>query len=310
MVGAMPRIDVSEATVRRLVATQFPQWADLPVTAVKPGGWDHRTFRLGEQMAVRLPSAQRYALQVGKEHQWLPTLAPWLPLPIPVSLALGVPGEGYPWSWSVRRWIPGDAAAQSPIDDPVRFAVTLAEFLIALQRVDPTGGPVAGAHSFHRGASPAVYDAETRRAIDTLGARIDTRQATKVWEAALQASPPESPVWFHGDVAAGNLLVRDGQLSAVIDFGCCGVGDPACDTAIAWTLLSGDSREAFHATLSVSAATWARGRGWALWKTLITLVEHLDTDSVKADEARRVLHEVLADPYDMLRGSVKTWGNR
>jgi aminoglycoside phosphotransferase (APT) family kinase protein len=139
------------------------------------------------------------------------------------------------------------------------------------------------------------YDAETRNAITALDDHIATETATAVWDTAIAATWHGSPVWFHGDVAAGNLLVRDGRLSAVIDFGCSGVGDPACDVTIAWTLLSAESREAFHAALPVDAATWARGRGWALWKALITLAGHVNTNPVEAARARRVIDEVLAD---------------
>ncbi len=286
-------IDVS--LVGRLVAAQFPQWADLEIRRVKFDGWDNRTFRLGEDMSVRMPSAEGYAPQVEKEHRWLPRLAPLLPLPIPTPLAMGAPGEGYPWHWSVYRWLDGEIATLERIADLHHFATRLAHFLTALQRIDPAGGPPPGPHSFYRGGPLAIYDAETQQAIETLNGKIDTDAAIAVWEAALRATWLGPPVWFHGDVAAGNLLVRDGRLSAVIDFGCSGVGDPACDMTVAWTLLSGDSREAFRSALPVDDATWARGRGWALWKGLITLAEYMDTDPAKAGEARRVIEEVLAD---------------
>lgn len=281
--------------VRQMVGAQFPQWADLPIVAVEPGGWDNRTFRLGDRLSVRLPSAQRYVPQVEKEHRWLPKLAPLLPLPIPAPLAVGEPCCGYPWRWSVRTWLPGETAAPQRIPDLSAFAVSLAQFLNTLQQIDPAGGPFAGPHSFFRGAPLTVYDAETRRALASLGGTIDAESTRTVWEAALQAQWEGSPVWFHGDVAAGNLLVNEGRLSAVIDFGCCGVGDPACDTIIAWTLLSGASREAFRAALQADEPLWARGRGWALWKALITLEAHLHTDPAQAAEARRVIEEVLTD---------------
>ncbi len=289
------RDDIDAALVRRLIASQFPQWADLPITLAEPPGWDNRTFRLGVDLSVRLPSAEGYTPQVGKEHRWLPLLAPRLPLPIPVPLALGRPAEGYPWNWSVYPWIDGDAASDERIDDMNEFARDLAGFLVALQRIDPAGGPLAGAHSFYRGAPPQVYDAETRRAITTMGDEIDAAAATDVWEAALAATWRGPPVWFHGDVAVGNLLVKNRRLSAVIDFGCSGVGDPACDMTIAWTLLTGESRDIFRAALHVDDATWSRGRGWALWKALITLAEHMRVDPLKAEESRRVIGEVLAD---------------
>lgn len=289
------KLDIDVALVRRLVATQFPQWVDLPITPVELDGWDNRTFHLGDHMTVRLPSAEGYAPQVEKEHQWLPKLAPPLPLPIPVPLAKGAPNGDYPWHWSIYQWLQGEIATVERIADLSAFATSLAQFLTALQYIDSAEGPAAGSHSFFRGAPLAVYDAETRQAITTLGNTVDAEATQAVWETALRATWQGPPVWFHGDIAAGNLLVNDGHLSGVIDFGCSGVGDPACDTTIAWTLLSGESREAFRATLRVDKATWARGRGWALWKALITLVEYIHTDPAKAEEARRVIDEILAD---------------
>ncbi len=293
-----PRPDgvrIDAALVRRLISSQFPRWADLPVDPVEVGGWDNRTFRLGAHMTVRLPSAAQYALQVEKEQRWLPKLAPLLPLAVPVPLAKGAPAEGYPYPWSVYRWLEGETATLERIADLRRFAVALAEFLNALRRIDPAGGPSPGRHNFFRGGPLTVYDAETRQAIATLDGRVDTEAALAAWEAALGAEWAGHPVWFHGDVAFGNLLVRNGRLSAVIDFGTSGVGDPACDLAIAWTLFRGESRVAFRAALGPDDATWARGRGWTLWKGLITLAEHIDTNPMMAEEARRVIDEVLAD---------------
>jgi aminoglycoside phosphotransferase (APT) family kinase protein len=289
------KVNIDVSLVSRLVSTQFPQWADLPIKPVEFDGWDNTTFRLGEDMSVRLPSAERYILQVDKEHRWLPKLASHLPLPIPVPLVKGKPGEGYPFPWSVYRWIEGEPATIERIEDLAGFATTLADFLTALQRVDPTGGPPPGPHNFFRGGPLTVYDAETRQAVAALEGKIDTAAASAVWEAALKATWHGPPVWFHGDVAWGNLLVKEGRLSAVIDFGTSGVGDPSCDLAIVWTLFGGESRDTFRAALQLDDATWARGRGWTLWKALITLAAHIDTNPSKAGIARLVIDEVLAD---------------
>lgn len=286
---------IDEALVRRLLAAQFPHWADLPLTPAEPQGWDNRTFRLGADMSVRLPSAASYVRQVEKEHRWLPLLAPQLPLPIPAPLARGAPGKGYPFPWSVYRWIEGETASAERIRDMAEFATDLAHFLAALQRIDASGGPLPGAHNFFRGGQLAVYDAETRSAIAALSDEIDPRRATALWDRALASTWQGRPVWVHGDVAVGNLLVRDGRLSAVIDFGSSGIGDPACDTVIAWTLLEGESRAAFREALPLDDATWTRGRGWALWKALITLAGSRATDPARAAEARRVIDAVLAD---------------
>jgi aminoglycoside phosphotransferase (APT) family kinase protein len=289
----VPTIDAQLA--RRLVDSQFPQWAHLPVTPVEFGGVDNRTFRLGNELSIRLPSADWYALQVDKEQRWLPVLAPQLPLPIPTPVARGLPGHGYPHSWSVYRWIDGRTANLEAIADLTEFATTLAAFLVALQRADATGGPPPGPHNFFRGGPLTTYADDTLRAIDALGTDIDSEAALRVWGHATAATWRGAPVWLHGDIAVGNLLLDRGRLAAVIDFGTSGVGDPSCDVVIAWTLLSGESRAAFRAGLGVDAGTWSRGRGWALWKALISLVAARDADPVAAESNRRVIDEVLAD---------------
>jgi aminoglycoside phosphotransferase (APT) family kinase protein len=246
-------------------------------------------------MLVRMPSAADYAVQVEREHRWLPRLAPLLPLPIPVPLAIGKPADGCPWEWSIYRWLEGDTADPERIADLRDFATSLAQFLIALQRIDPTGGPPPGPDNFHRGGPPTIYDAETRQAIAALGGRIDVDTATEVWEAALATTWHGSPVWIHGDISAGNLLVQGGRLSSVIDFGQLGVGDPACDLSIAWTLFGGESRELFRAMLPLDADTWARGRGWTLWKALIVAAGLTNTNAVEAAQPWRIIAEVLVD---------------
>jgi aminoglycoside phosphotransferase (APT) family kinase protein len=287
----LPRIDA--ALVRRLIAAQFPEWASLSIRPVIPGGWDNRTFHLGDEMTARLPSAASYALQVEKEQQWLPKLAPLLPLPIPVALAQGRPGEGYPWPWSVYRWLDGETATDERIGDLEEFAAAVAGFLVALQRIDAVDGPPPGQHNFWRGGPLTVYDGETRAALAALEGEVDTVAAAEVWETALAAEWCGEPVWFHGDIAWGNLLVRDGRLAAIIDFGTSGVGDPSCDLAIAWTLFAGGSREAFRDSLRLDDATWARGRGWTLWKALITVVAN--SNPVEVLKSRGIIDEVLAD---------------
>ena len=293
------KADITPELVAGLVATQFPQWADLPVRPVDVDGWDNTTFRLGRHMSVRLPSSLAYADQVDKEHRWLPVLAGQLPLPIPEPLAKGEPGRGFPRPWSVYRWIDGRTATVGKIADMCEFAAALADFLAALYSVDPSGGPLPGPHNFFRGGPPAYYDAETRAALTVLHGVIDTDLAAKVWEAALQAPWDGLPVWFHGDAQPGNLLLDSaGRLGAVIDFGTCGIGDPACDTTIAWTFLSGDSQRVFKERLPVDEATWTRGRGWAIWKAMIVLVQALDTDPDEADLMKNVINKILDDHRD------------
>ena len=298
------KADITPALVSRLVAAQFPRWADLPVRPVDVDGWDNATFRLGQHMSVRLPSSLAYVEQVDKEHRWLPILARQLPLPIPEPLARGEPGCGFPRPWSVYRWIDGQTAEIAEIADLGEFAASLADFLAALYAIDPAGGPLPGTHNFFRGGSPAYYDAETRAALTALHGIIDTDLAAEVWEAALEARWDGPPVWFHGDAQPGNLLLDSaGRLRAVIDFGTSGIGDPACDTTIAWTFLSGPSQRVFRERLPVDQATWTRGRGWAIWKAMIVLVGQLDTgqldtDPDDADFTRNVISKILADHRD------------
>ncbi|HUH06557.1 MAG TPA: aminoglycoside phosphotransferase family protein [Egibacteraceae bacterium] len=255
--------------VRRLLSEQFPQWADLSIEPVASAGTDNALYRLGEDMVVRLPRVDWALGQVEKEQQWLPRLAPLLPLAVPAPLAMGTPSERFGWHWSVYRWLDGESATVEPIEDLDRAASELGGFVAALQRIDPAGGPPPGAHNVGRGEPLAIRDEATRAAISAIDRMIDIDldivAVTSAWEAALGAPALDGPgMWIHGDLHIGNLLTADGRLSAVIDFGGLGVGDPACDLLIAWTLLCPDSRDIFRAALAVDDATWARGQGWAL----------------------------------------------
>jgi aminoglycoside phosphotransferase (APT) family kinase protein len=288
------RLAIDAETVRRLVAAQFPAWADLPVRAVRRDGWDNSTFRLGAGLKARLPTAARYVAQVGKEFCWLPRLAPQLPLPIPRPLALGAPGEGYPFAWSVQDWLAGEPASAASVADEIGFARDLAGFLRALQAADTADAPPPGAHNFHRGGQLAVYDPETRGCLARLDDADLRARATAAWEAALAAAWEGRAVWTHGDVAAGNLLVAEGRLAAVIDFGNCAVGDPACDLTIAWTFLGASGRAAFREAMGADRATWLRARGWAVWKALLALgAEHPAGDALAP--ARAVVDAVLGE---------------
>ena len=295
-------MELDTSVARRLVDSQFPQWSGLPITGVEHDGWDNRTFRLGSELSVRLPSGAWYAQQVAKEQRWLPVLAPQLPLPIPVPVAEGEPDAWFPYPWSVYRWLDGELATHARIDDMPGFAAALAGFLNALARADASGGPEPGRHNFFRGGPLATYADETHEAIAKLGSEISRDAVERVWQDAMSTAWERDPVWFHGDVAVGNLLVRDGRLAAVLDFGSSGVGDPACDTVIAWTFFSGASRARFRADYVADAGTWSRGRGWCLWKALISLVGHLEDDSPDAALARRDIEQLLADYAAKWRG--------
>lgn len=288
-------MNITASLVKQLVEAQFPQWADLDIRPVENGGHDNRTFHLGDRMSVRLPSAEPYARHVGIEHRWLPKLAPQLPLSIPEPIGLGRAALGYPWPWTVNKWIRGEPASLERIENVTQFAADLAAFLNALQRIDASGGPSPGAENFHRGGPLLVYDSETRESIAALEKAFDPAALDAIWEAALDAKWDRPAVWVHGDIAPGNLLVSEGRLCAVIDFGQLATGDPSCDLAIAWTLFSGASRRTFREAMNVDQATWIRARGWALWKALITAARKTGSNPREAATAKDVIAEILDD---------------
>jgi aminoglycoside phosphotransferase (APT) family kinase protein len=291
-------IHIDARLVRKLIGTQFPEWANLTIKPVEFSGWDNRTFHLGEHMTDRLPSNAEYSGQVEKEQYWLPKLAPHLPLSISTPLGMGHPSNEYPLHWSIYKWLDGDTASIERISDLNQFAIALAEFLVALQQCDTSGGPLPGEHNFYRGGDLAIYETETREAIKILGDKINVDAVTSVWNAARASTWHNPPVWIHGDIATGNLLVKNGQLNAVIDYGQLGIGDPACDLAIAWTFFRGESRQAFRQTLQLDPATWARGRGWTLWKALIVYAGLSGTNPREVEKSKLIINEVLADHHN------------
>jgi aminoglycoside phosphotransferase (APT) family kinase protein len=279
--------------VRRLLAGQFAEWAALPIERVRSSGTDNALYRLGDELVVRLPRIDWAVGGLDHAHEWLPRLAPLLPVAVPVPLAKGIPAEGYPWPWSVYGWLDGENPAVGRIADPDSLARDLARLVEALHRIDPVGGPPAG-----RGVPLAMRDEPTRAALAGLRGTIDTGAAVIAWEAALRTPAwPGPAVWVHGDLSPGNLLLQGGRLTAVIDFGGVGVGDPACDLIVAWNLLPADARRVLRTELGVDDATWGRGRGWALSIALIQLPYYKDTNRELAANARHVIREVLADDH-------------
>jgi aminoglycoside phosphotransferase (APT) family kinase protein len=287
------RLSIHPPLVRRLVNAQFPQWRDLDIRPVQTNGWDNTTFRLGEKMKVRLPTATRYVAQVEKEYRWLPYLAPFLPVPIPVPIALGSPTEDYPFPWSICSWIEGDLASSVSISDRNTLAKEVAQFLVVLQQTPPDQGPQPGSHNFFRGGSLRVYDSEVQECLERLQRELNPMAVKSAWGAALASQHEARGVWVHGDVAANNLLVAEGHLRGVIDFGCSAVGDPACDLVIAWTFFEGQNREIFRSKIGADRGTWSRARGWALWKALLQLSE---LGSENAGNATvRIIEDVVSE---------------
>jgi aminoglycoside phosphotransferase (APT) family kinase protein len=275
----MRRTDITPEVLSCLLREQFPDLAHCPITSMEVDGWDNRSFRIGAEHTARLPTDDGYVPAVAKEHRWLPVLGPRLPLPVPQPVALGAPGCGFPRPWSIYRWLPGETASSERVTDLQAFARDVAAFLTALWTVDSHGGPRAGAHSFGRGGPLTVYDSDVHACLRVLPPDLTRQAVLDVWTAALSTPFTAEPRWVHGDMAPSNLLVQDGRLAAVIDFGTCAVGDPACDLVLAWTFLDPPSRRTFRQRLDVDAGTWARARGWALWKALVTLrdPDHLAT---------------------------------
>jgi len=277
--------------IRQLIDTQFPKWKELALTPLYPKGWDNHTFRLGDALLVRLPSSEAYASQVKKEQKWLPPLAPHLPLQIPEPVAMGEPSSFYPWHWSIYRFLPGKTVTETK-PDLIDSAKRLAHFLTAFHQIDASEGPPAGRESFYRGSALKVYDREVREALEQLKNQVDTKKALTIWEEALESHWTRPPVWVHGDLSPSNLLTENGKLTSVIDFGQLCTGDPACDTAIAWTLFNGQSRETFFQTLSLDDQTYQRGQAWGLWKALITLAKSTEAHKHEKTILQQTLEEL------------------
>ncbi len=267
-------VEVDDALVRRLLATQIPDLADLPLIVVEPWGTDNAIWRLGADLVVRLPRIHWAAGQAEFEARWLPWLAPHLPVALPVPVAVGEPGSGYPYRWAVHRWIPGEGAALDRLDDPIAFALTLADLVARLQAVPAIDAPLAT----NRARPLAEYDVSTRRAIDRASQLIDAGAALEVWEEALAAAPyAGAPVWVQADLE-GNCLVRDGRLCGIVDWGSACAGDPAVDVQVVWSpLFTNGSRRAFLDTLEVDDATLARSRGAAINQACAALPYYLHT---------------------------------
>lgn len=287
---------IDEHLVRSLVEAQFPDWAELSIVAVDSAGTDNALFRLGDDMAVRLPRIPGAVEQVAKEQRWLPVLAPQLPLAISAPIGAGVPGAGYPWPWSINRWIPGETGTIERFADPIETARMLGNFVVALRNLDTSGGPTPGGHNGYRGEPLTNRDEGTRNAIRACAGLIDTEAAAAAWDATMRVRARAGRAsWIHGDLQSGNLLAEDGRLTAVIDFGCLGVGDPAGDLLPAWNLFSGESRAAFRETVNVDEATWARGRGWALSVSVVALPYYLNSNPALAVLSRFAIEQVIAD---------------
>jgi aminoglycoside phosphotransferase (APT) family kinase protein len=286
-------LEISEPIVRGLVDEQFPQWRDLPLRAVS-WGTVNAVYRLGPELCVRVPRRAEWSAALEQEVRWLPVLAPSLPVPIPQPVAIGVPSGGYPVAWAVYTWLDGTPMLEAHRVDQSAIAEELAGFVEAIQRIDVPSDPP----SSNRRLPLSALDAPVRASISGLAADgIDLAAVTAAWEQALVvASWSGSPVWMHGDLMPTNLLVRgDGGLAGVLDFGVCTVGDPACESLLAWMTLSSSSRARYRELVALDDAAWARARGWALSFAVLAAPYYRDTFPAFAGVARRAIAEVLAE---------------
>jgi aminoglycoside phosphotransferase (APT) family kinase protein len=281
-------LELDTVLVRRLLAEQFPDWSGLPLERIEPSGTDNAIFRLGDELSVRLPRRAGPTRPDSKELEWLPKLAPLLPVQIPVPVAQGRPSDAYPWFWEIHTWVEGETVPVEEID-AIQAARDLAALVHALQQVDPAGPPPPG-----RGVALAGRDSAFRHWLEQFDG---DPQVTAEWERALAAPPWDGPpVWHHGDLDCRNWLVGDGCIRAVIDWGSMGVGDPACDVMVAWKLHSAEARDAFREALPTDDATWERARGWAVSQAVAAIAYYTPKDNPSLyHEAETWLELVLSE---------------
>jgi aminoglycoside phosphotransferase (APT) family kinase protein len=283
-------VDIDAELVRRLVAGQFPDLAGLPIREVRPTGTVNAIYRLGDHRCARLPRVQWWADDLDKEWHWLPKLAPHLSLRVPELVGRGHPAGSYPFHWAIYGWIDGQPYADELVGDERQAARDLARFVVELRRIDPAGAPAGGRQPLRE------LDAVTREAIESARGLIDGDAAIAAWERALEAPAWEgTPVWIHSDLLRPNLLVRDGRLCAIIDFGGVGVGDPAADVIAAWSVFGRAGREVFRAALDVDDGTWERARGLALHQAALIIPYYAETNPAFAAPAKCTVEEILAD---------------
>lgn len=291
----MTAVNITIDLARKLIAKQFPEYARLPIVDVEKQGHDNRTYRLGEHMLIRMPTAADYALKVPKEQELLPQLANRLSVSIPAPIKMGKPSADYPYPFSIYKWLSGKSINLLTLTDQEKeqLAFDMAKFLKELQAIMDIKGPEPGQHNWWRGDHVSVYDKGAREQIEELAEIIDVTRALALWDEACARRWNKAPIWIHGDFAIGNILMDSGKLSAVIDFGGAAVGDPACDLVIAWTYLSGKAREIFISKMDMDTDTWLRARAWALWKATFELCQISDKNSPEAGLQKRIINEVM-----------------
>ena len=292
--GAEPEcVEPDAALALRLIAAECPQLSGQRIAAVSSSGTENALFRLGREFVIRFPRTPGAIAAVDKEHAWLPKLAGSLNLAVPAPVHRGLPQTGYPRPWSVFRWLPGRDAWREAPADLSQAASDLAAFVNALRAQPCAGGPIPSEHNAWRGVPLATLDNRVRRGIEACGDLIRRRDVTALWERALAEPASAQSTWLHGDLQPGNLLVQQGRVTAVIDFGLLGVGDPAVDLLPAWNLLDARARRVYRDALEANEPAWIRSQGWAVFQAVMALPFYLGTNRVMVRLAQRQLGEVL-----------------
>ena len=284
-------INIDIKLVKNLLSQQFSAWKNLNLELIKPEGTDNVMYRLGDDKVVRLPRRQISSLNVEKEINILPILKPHVSISIPEVLAVGKADERYPFSWLICSQLEGKNLDDKNKVDLHQAAIDLGHFVRSMQNIDSKNGIIC-----KRGESISSRDHEVRRAIALSDQFFDTTLLTKLWSNVLQAPVWKGdPVWIHGDLHPGNLLVKNSKISAIVDFGLSGIGDPAVDLMVAWTLLTKETREIFRSIVRPDDATWERARGWALFLGVLGCYYYVESNPAFAAIAKKSVDEVVID---------------
>lgn len=286
--------EINENLVQSLLTNQCLKWSNLPLRQVISSGTDNALFRLGNEYIIRLPriewSPGSINQSINKEYEWVPKIAQLLKTLISEPIFKGNPDKLYPWAWTINKWNEGQTPDFEKENEYELLAKDLAEFLNELHSIRLPEGPYS-----RRGVSIKEINEETIKAINSLKGDIDTQKVFSLWEQLINVPLwNKDPVWVHGDFLPGNILIKNNRLSAVIDFTEVGIGDPACDLIIAWSLFNENSRKIFKANLkNIDENTWKRGIAWALSIALIMLPYYKNSNPVLIFLSKRMINNIF-----------------
>jgi aminoglycoside phosphotransferase (APT) family kinase protein len=287
-------VAIDAGLARQLVTSQFPRWRDLTLQPMSTTGTDSVIFRLGPALGLRFPRIAWAQQQVAKEFELLPRLAPLLRVELPLPVAVGEPEGEYPFPWLVYEWIDGNDLQREEGADHMTIADDLAAFVMSLEGIDTAGAPTGGRHL----GQMRRDDATVRSCLESIRGVVDVDRAIAIWEEALGAGAPEQPMrWVHGDLLPGNVIVRGGRVAGVIDWSSAGVGDPACELMIAWSLPP-PGRARFRSALDFDAATWSRARGWVVEQAAHFIAYYATTIPDGVEATFRRLRALLDEDND------------